>query len=58
MYKYSFLSGNSENISSSLSSAINQINALRGTIVQIIQSQSTGQSGMTMVSITIIYTIK
>ena len=55
MYKVAFLSGNSQTIYSALQQTISEINIIKGEIVQIVQSQSTGQSGLTIVTITIIY---
>lgn len=55
MYKVAFLSGSSPAISSAIQNTIMEINEKGGEIKQIVQSQSTGQSGMTIVTITIIY---
>jgi len=55
MYKVAFLSGNSEGVFQALNSTISDINLKKGEIIQIVQSQSTGQSGVVLVSITILY---
>jgi len=55
MYKVAFLSGNNQTIYSALQQTIEEINNNNGEIVQIVQSQSSGGSGWTVVTITIIY---
>lgn len=55
MYKVAFISGNSEGVQQSLNRTISEINIIKGEIIQIVQSQSTGQSGVVLVSITILY---
>jgi len=56
MYKVAYVSGNNIDISSALKRTVEDINLSRGTIVNIVQSQSTSQSGFTIITITIIYT--
>lgn len=56
MYKLAYVTGNNHDIASTLRQTIGSINASNGTIVQIVQSQSTSPGGFTIVTITIIYT--
>jgi hypothetical protein len=56
MYKLAYVSGNNQDISSTLRQTINSINDSNGTIVQMVQSQSTSPGGYTIVTVTIIYT--
>lgn len=56
MYKIAFVSGDTFNISSVLRQTIEDINRQGGTIVHILQSQSTTPTGTTILTVTIIYT--
>lgn len=56
MYKIAYVTGNNMDIASSLRQTIEGINLINGKIVQIVQSQSSHQSGFTIVTVTIIYT--
>lgn len=56
MYKVAFVSGDTFNLSSVLRQTIEDINQRGGTIVHILQSQSSHPAGATIVTITIIYT--
>jgi hypothetical protein len=58
MYKVAYVSGNTFDISSTLRQTIEGINQVNGEIVQIVQSQSSHQSGHTIITITIIYTTR
>ncbi len=58
MYKVAYVSGNNVDISTSLRQTIDSINQAKGQIVQIVQSQSSHQSGHTIVTITIIYVLQ
>ena len=58
MYKLAYVSGNNVDIASALRQTIEDINHKGGTIVQIVQSQSTHPGGFTIVTVTIIYTIR
>lgn len=58
MYKVAYVSGNNVDIASSLRQTIEGINQANGQIVQIVQSQSSHQSGHTIVTITIIYILR
>jgi hypothetical protein len=55
-YKLAYVSGPSHEISSILQRTINDINAVGGQIIHIVQSQSTANAGFTIVTVTIIYT--
>lgn len=55
MYKLAYVSGSNQDIGPILRQTIDDINKSGGTIVHIVQSQSTTQSGYTMVTVTIIY---
>ena len=57
MYKTAIISGDISNISPILKQTIENINFNRGTIVEMVQSQSTGTGGWTIITITILYTI-
>jgi hypothetical protein len=56
-YKVAYITGDSNNISFTLESTIQNINSRQGEIKEIVQSQSTHPGGTTIVTITIIYTI-
>ena len=56
MYKIAYVSGNNQDIASALKSQIDDINRIGGTIVHMVQSQSTSPNGFTNVTVTIIYT--
>ena len=58
MYKIAFVSGDTFNISPILRKTIEDINSQGGTIVHILQSQSTHPAGTTILTVTIIYTTK
>ena len=56
MYKIAYVSGSNLNISSTLMQTVNDINAIGGKIVHIVQSQSTSPGSHTIVTVTIVYT--
>ena len=56
MYKISYVSGDNFSIGKALNQTIDEINRLDGTIKHIVQSQSTNANGLTIVTVTIIYT--
>ena len=55
MYNISYVTGNNADIGSALKLTIDNINKSGGTIVHLVQSQSTSPSGFTNVTVTIIY---
>lgn len=57
MYKVAYVSGNSVDVSSALRQTVEGINLVSGKIVNIVQSQSSSPSGLTIVTITIIYNV-
>lgn len=58
MYKFAYVSGDVFSISSSLKQTIEDINKQGGTIVHILQTQSSNTYGNTILTVTIIYTVK
>ena len=56
MYKIAYVSGTASTIAPILNQTIDDINAKGGKIEQIVQSQSSLGSGVTIVTITILYT--
>lgn len=57
MYKVAYVSGNSVDVSGALRQTVEGINQISGHIVNIVQSQSSSPSGLTIVTITIIYSV-
>lgn len=58
MYKIAYVTGDAFNISPVLKQTIEDINANGGTIVHTLQSQSSNPYGSTIVTVTIIYTLR
>lgn len=58
MYKIAYVSGDAFNLSPVLRQTIEDINKNGGTIVHILQSQSSHPQGATIVTVTIIYTLR
>ncbi|MDN3673471.1 hypothetical protein QWY99_10440 [Flavobacterium branchiarum] len=57
-YKVAYISGESSKVSFSLEQTIENINNRNGEIKEIVQSQSMSSTGTTIVTITIIYSIR
>lgn len=57
IYKVSYVTGNNVDIGRILNQEIEFINNKGGKIVNVVQSQSTGNSGIVIVTITIIYQV-
>jgi hypothetical protein len=58
MYKTAVISGGSSNISTALKMTIDSINTSQGKITHIVQSQSTTDVGIIIVTITIVYLVE
>jgi len=57
MYKVAYVTGSNNHIASILRQTIDDINSKNGEIVEVVQSQSSPDSSIVIVTITIIYRI-